>query len=93
MKVIKYIDAVDFIYDCISSEDCDLCWDDVSNLLRTITDRKKEKMFDFIVSIEFPNGVDDDEFIEFVKNEQSYIFKELGIDTDKNNWYNIDIKN
>ena len=93
MKVIKYIDAVDFIYDCISSEDCDLCWDDVSNLLRTITDRKKEKMFDFIVSIEFPNGVDDDEFIEFVKNEQSFILKELGIDTDKNNWYNIDIKN
>ena len=43
MKVIKYIDAVDFIYDCISSEDCDLCWDDVSNLLRTITDRKKRK--------------------------------------------------
>ena len=85
MKVIKYIDAVDFIYDCISSEDCDLCWDDVSNLLRTITDRKKEKMFDFIVSIEFPNGVDDDEFIEFVKNEQSFILKELGIDTDKNN--------
>ena len=85
MKVIKYIDAVDFIYDCISSEDCDLCWDDVSNLLRTITARKKEKMFDFIVSIEFPNGVDDDEFIEFVKNEQSFILKELGIDEDKNN--------
>ena len=85
MKVIKYIGAVDFIYACINSDHCDLCWDDVSNLLRTITDRKKEKMFDFIVSIEFPNGVDANEFVEFVKNEQSYIFKELGIDTDKNN--------
>ena len=80
MKVIKYIDAVDFIYACINSEDCDLCWDDVSNLIRTITDRKMEISFDFIISNEFPNGVDDDEFIEFVKNKQSYIFKELGID-------------
>ena len=85
MKVIKCIDAIDFIYDCINSEDCDLCWDDVSNLIKTITDRKKEKMFDFIISNEFPNGVDANEFAEFVKNEQSYIFKELGIDTDKNN--------
>ena len=85
MKVIKYIDAVDFIYDCISSEDCDLCWDDVSNLLRMITDRKKEKMFDFIVSNEFPNGVEYLEFCNFIKDEQDYIFKELGIDEDKNN--------
>ena len=85
MKVIKYIDAVDFIYDCINSDHCDLSWDDVSNLIKTITDRKKEKMFDFIVSNEFSNGVDANEFVEFVKNEQPYIFKELGIDTDKNN--------
>ena len=80
MKVIKCIDAIDFIYDCINSEDCDLCWDDVSNLIRTITDRKMENSFDFIISNEFPNGVDDDEFIEFVKNKQSFILKELGID-------------
>ena len=79
MKVIKYIDAVDFVYDCINSEDCDLCWDDVSNLIRKITDRKMEIAFDFIISNEFPNGVDD-EFIEFVKNKQSFILKELGID-------------
>ena len=85
MKVIKYIDAVDFIYVCINSEDCDLCWDDVSNLIRTITDNKMENPFDFLVVSEFPNGVDANEFAEFVKNEQSYIFKELGIDTDKNN--------
>ena len=85
MKVIKCIDAVDFIYDCINSEDCDLCWDDVSNLIRAITDRKMEISFDFIISNEFPNGVDANEFAEFVKNEQSYIFKELGIDEDKNN--------
>lgn len=80
MKVIKCIDAIDFIYDCINSEDCDLCWDDVSNLIRAITDRKMEISFDFIISNEFPNGVDDDEFIEFVKNKQSFILKELGID-------------
>ena len=85
MKVIKNIGAVDFIYACINSDNCDLCWDDVSNLIRTITDRKKEISFDLLMFSEFPNGVDDDEFIEFVKNEQSYIFKELGIDTDKNN--------
>ena len=85
MKVIKYIDAVDFIYDCINSEDCDLCWDDVSNLLRTITDNKMENSFDFLIFSEFPNGVDANEFAEFVKNEQSFILKELGIDEDKNN--------
>lgn len=85
MKVIKYIDAVDFIYGCINSEDCDLCWDDVSNLLRTITDNKMENSFDFLIFSEFPNGVDANEFAEFVKNEQSFILKELGIDEDKNN--------
>ena len=85
MKVFKVISAIDFVYDCIRDDECELCWDDVSDLIRTITDRKKEKMFDFIVSNEFSNGVDANEFVEFVKNEQSYIFKELGIDTDKNN--------
>ena len=85
MKVIKYIGAVDFIYACINSDHCDLCWDDVSNLIRTITDSKMEKSFDFLVVSEFPNGVDSNEFVEFVKNEQTYIFKELGIDEDKNN--------
>ena len=85
MKVIKYIDAVDFIYVCINSEDCDLCWDDVSNLIREITDYKMESSFDLLVFREFPNGVEVNEFAEFVKNKQSYIFKELGIDEDKNN--------
>ena len=85
MKVFKYIDAVCFIYECIDSKDCDLSWGDVSNLIRKITDRKMEIAFDFIISNEFPNGVDADEFAEFVKNKQSYIFKELGIDEDKNN--------
>ena len=85
MKVIKCIDAIDFIYDCINSEDCDLCWDDVSNLIRTITDRKKEISFDLLMFSAFPNGVDANRFVEFVKNKQSYIFKELGIDEDKNN--------
>ena len=85
MKVIKYIDAVDFIYECINSDNCDLCWDDVSNLIRKITDRKMEIAFDFIISNEFPNGVEDLEFCNFIKDEQDYIFKELGIDEDKNN--------
>ena len=80
MKVIKYIDAVDFIYDCISSEDCDLCWDDVRDLIRTITDSKIENSFDLLVVSEFPNGVNSNKFVEFVKNEQPYIFKKLGID-------------
>ena len=80
MKVIKYIDAVDFVYDCINSEDCDLCWDDVSNLIRKITDSKIENSFDLLVVSEFPNGVNANKFVEFVKNEQPYIFKKLGID-------------
>ena len=80
MKVIKYIDAVDFIYDCINSDNCDLCWDDVSDLIRTITDSKIENSFDLLVVSEFPNGVNANRFVEFVKNEQPYIFKKLGID-------------
>ena len=85
MKVIKYIDAVDFIYDCINSDNCDLCWDDVSDLIRTIIDSKIENSFDLLVVSEFPNGVDANKFVKFVKNEQPYIFKELGIDTHNNN--------
>ena len=80
MKVIKYIDAVDFIYECIDSDNCDLCWDDVSDLIRTITDSKIENSFDLLVVSEFPNGVNANKFVEFVKNEQPYIFKKLGID-------------
>ena len=82
MKVIKYIGAGDFIYACINSDNCELCWDDVSNLIRTITDSKMENSFDVLVVSEFPNGVNANEFSEFVKNEQSYIFKKLGIDID-----------
>ena len=85
MKVIKYIDAVDFIYECINSKDYDLCWDDVSNLIKTITDREMVSSFRYLVLREFPNGVDDNVFVEFVKNKQSYIFRELGIDEDNNN--------
>ena len=81
MKVFKYIDAIGFIYECIDSKDCDLSWGDVSNLIRTITDSKVESPFNFLLVREFPNGVDANEFAEFVKNKQSYIFKELGIDT------------
>ena len=80
MKVIKYIDAVGFIYECIDSKDCDLCWDDVSNLIKTITDRKMESTFNLLVVSEFPNGVDANEFAEFLKNKQYYIFKVLGIE-------------
>ena len=50
-----------------------------------ITNRKMENSFDFLVFIEFPNGVDANEFAEFVKNKQSFIFKELGFDEYKNN--------
>ena len=85
MKFIKYINAVDFIYECIDSKDCDLSWGDVSNLIREITDYKMESSFDLLVFREFPNGVEVNEFAEFVKNKQSYIFKELGIGEDKNN--------
>ena len=85
MKVFKVVSAIDFVYDCIRDDECELCWDDVSNLIRTITDREAESPFNYLVDREFPNGVDANRFVEFVKNKQSYIFKELGIDEDKNN--------
>ena len=80
MKVFKVISAIDFVYDCIRDDECELCWDDVSDLIRTITDSKIENSFDLLVVSEFPNGVDANKFVEFVKNEQPYIFKKLGID-------------
>ena len=74
------MDAVDCVYECINSDDYDLEWDDVSDMIRKITDRHMEGSFDNVVSSEFPNGVDFDEFIEFVRDEQDFIYSELGID-------------
>ena len=85
MKVFKVMDAVDCVYECINSEDYDLEWDDVSDLIRKITDRHMESSFDCIICHEFPNGVDINEFIEFVRDKQDFIYSELGIDADKNN--------
>lgn len=82
MKVFKVMDAVDCVYECIHSDDYDLEWDEVSDLMKTIIDRQMENSFDFIICHEFPNGVDINEFIEFVRNEQDFIYSELGIDKD-----------
>ena len=84
MKVINVISAIDYVYECINDDECELCWDDVSNLIKDITDRNMESSFDCIVCNEFPNGVEDWEFCNFVKNEQDYIYKELGIDKENN---------
>ena len=48
-------------------------------------DIKMESTFNLLVDSEFPNGVDANEFAEFLKNKQYYIFKVLGNDEDKNN--------
>lgn len=80
MKVYKVMDAVDCVYECINSEDYDLEWDDVSDLMRTVIDRHMKGSFDNVISHEFPNGVDYNEFIEFVRDEQDFIYSELGID-------------
>lgn len=80
MKLFKLMDAVDCVYECINSEDYDLEWDDVSDMIRKITDRHMEGSFDNVVSYEFPNGVEVDEFIKFVRDEQDFIYSELGID-------------
>ena len=80
MKVFKVISAIDFVYDCIRDDECELCWDDVSDLVKTVLDNGLETAFDYIVCKEFPNGVDSNDFVEFVKNEQSFIFGELCID-------------
>ena len=85
MKVFKVVSAIDFVYDCIRDDECELCWDDVSDLVKTVLDKGLDTAFDYIVCNEFPNGVDSNEFVEFVKNKQSFIFKELGFDEDKNN--------
>lgn len=82
MKMFKIVDAVDCVYECINSDDYDLAWDDVSDLMRTIIDRNMESSFDCIICQEFPNGVDINEFIEFVRDEQDFIYSELGIDKD-----------
>lgn len=80
MKLIENIGAVDCVYKCINSDDNDLKWDEVSKLMRAITDKHMESSFDFVVNNEFPNGVDYWEFIKFVREEQDFIYSELGID-------------
>lgn len=82
MKVINVISAIDYVYECINDDECELCWDDVSALIKDITDRNMESSFDCIVCNEFPNGVEDWEFCNFMRNEQNSIYKELGIKKD-----------
>lgn len=82
MKVINVISAIDYVYECINDDECELCWDDVSNLIKDITDRNMESSFDCIVCNEFPNGVEDWEFCNFMRNEQNSIYKQLGIEKD-----------
>ena len=84
MKVIKYISAIDYVYKCINNDECKLRWNDVGNLIKDIIDRNMKISFDCIVCNEFPNGVEEWEFCNFVKDKQDFIYKELGIDKDNN---------
>lgn len=79
MKVYKRIGAVECIYECINMEY--LTWEDVSKLVRDLTDRNMEYALDNFVNKVFPNGVEYFEFSQFIKDEQELIYRELGIDT------------
>ena len=85
MKVNKIVDAIDYVYECINDHKCDLSFDDVSDLIRKITDRHMENSFDCLICNKFPNGVDNLTFSEFMRYDQNFIYSELGIDADKNN--------
>ena len=82
MKVNKVISAIDYVYECINDDEGELCWDDVSAMIKDIIDRNMESSFDCIVCNEFPDGVEDWEFCNFMRNEQNSIYKELGIKKD-----------
>ena len=75
MKLIANIGAMDYLMTLQMNGK--ISWDIISDMVRKITDKHLEDCFDNYIIQEFPDGVDEDEFISFCTNSQGDIYTEL----------------
>lgn len=73
MIILKTECAIDVLSD-LARENTSL-----TDLLDEIEERGKEDALDWAVSYEFPNGVDEDELLDFFLNEQKFIKEQIGL--------------
>lgn len=73
MIILKTEHAIDVLSD-LATENTSL-----TALLDEIEEEGKEDALDWAVSNEFPNGVDEDELLDFFLNEQKFIKEQIGL--------------
>ena len=73
MIILKKVDAIDVLSD-LAEENTSL-----ADLIDEIEERGKEDALDWVVSNEYPNGVEEEELLEFFLNEQKFIKEQIGL--------------
>ena len=73
MIILKKVDAIDVLND-LAEENSSL-----ADLLYEIEEGGKEDALDWVVSNEYPNGVEEEELLEFFLNEQKFIKEQIGL--------------
>ena len=73
MIILKKVDAIDVLND-LAEENSSL-----ADLLYEIEERGKEDALDWVVSNEYPNGVEEEELLDFLLNEQKFIKEQIGL--------------
>ena len=73
MIILKEVNAIDVMSD-LAEENSSL-----ADLLYEIEERGKEDALDWVVSNEYPNGVEEEELLDFFLNEQKFIKEQLGL--------------
>lgn len=78
MKLIANVGAMDYLMTLQMNGM--ISWDIISDMVRKITDKHLEVCFDNYIIQEFPDGIDEYEFIAFCTNYQGDIYTELGLE-------------
>ena len=73
MIILKKVDAIDVLND-LAEENMSL-----ADLLDEIEKGEKEDALDWVVANEYPNGVEEEELLEFFLNEQKFIKEQIGL--------------
>ena len=73
MIILKEVNAIDVMSD-LAEENSSL-----ADLLYEIEERGKEDALDWVVSNEYPNGVEEEELLDFLLNEQKFIKEQIGL--------------
>ncbi len=75
MTIIKNTTAFDYLYDFVENRECD---GKIERLLNEIADYEKIDVFNSYVDDQFPNGTDEDEYLEFFRKNVDKILDECG---------------